>query len=194
MYVNFNLIASRNFNPQDAVFLQLISQNKVEDLSETIEKSMGAEYLHFYEEEGLITYVKGSKNDSIFKKVRLSSKGATFLEDLQVPEITEEDLIFYDWLEGIYKSTDRAVGNRRKTKAWIANFRAHSGIEKNRLAFLCKKFIDDPSEFEWSKVLEYLFFKPSTVYQVKFDIEQSRLYQYYLKHKQFFDTKFETLQ
>jgi hypothetical protein len=36
----------------------------------------------------------------------------------------------------------------KKTKGYIAMFRAHSGIEQNQLAFLCRKFIDDESQFE----------------------------------------------
>ena len=54
--------------------------------------------------------------------------------------------------------------------------------------------MNDESQFEWSKVLEYLFFKPSSVYNVKFDLDQSQLYKYYLKRKPFFDNKFKTLE
>jgi hypothetical protein len=66
----------------------------------------------------------------------------------------------------------------------------NSSIHKNNLAFLCKTFIEDPDQFEYSKRLEYLFFKPANLFSVKFDIEGSRLYQYYLKHKTEFDDKF----
>jgi hypothetical protein len=30
------------------------------------------------------------------------------------------------------------IGNTKKTKGYIAMFRAHSGIEANQLAFLCR--------------------------------------------------------
>ena len=85
------------------------------------------------------------------------------------------------------------IGNRKKTKLYIALFRVNSQISKNKLAHLIYTFITDEKEMEYSQKLEYLFFKPSHMYQSKFDIEQSRLYQYYLKHKEVFDKQFENL-
>jgi hypothetical protein len=46
---------------------------------------------------------------------------------------------------------------------------------------------------EYNMKLEFAFFKPTNVFQVKFDLDQSRLYAYYIKRKDFFDSKFEKL-
>jgi hypothetical protein len=195
MYINFELSKKRGLSPTDVVNLQLISQNKTEKLEGIIFDNIPLRILHSYQEQELVTLVKAkNKSDSIQNRIRLSSKGHDLLEDLQVPEINDDDLMLYSWLEAIYKKEGKELGNRKKTKLYVALFRSHSGIDRNKLALLCKAFMNDTSQFEWSKRLEYLFFKPSNVYAVKFDIEQSKLYQYYLKHKQTFDNKFAKIE
>lgn len=195
MYVNFELLKSRGYCAVDAINLQLISQNKLESLAGIIGEEILPEILEEYTEKELVTYVTPkNKSDTLSNRVRLSDKGARLLEEIQIPSVNEDDLKLFDWLENVYKSEDKEIGNRKKTKTYIALFRTNSGIERNCLAFLCKVFINDESQFEWSKMLEYLFFKPSSVYNVKFDLEQSNLYKYYLKKKDFFDNKFKTLE
>jgi hypothetical protein len=195
MYINFEISKKRGLSPTDVVNLQLISQNKTEKLEGIIFDNIPLRILHSYQEQELVTLVKAkNKSDSIQNRIRLSSKGHDLLEDLQVPEINDDDLMLYSWLEAIYKKEGKELGNRKKTKLYVALFRSHSGIDRNKLALLCKTFMNDTSQFEWSKRLEYLFFKPSNVYAVKFDIEQSKLYQYYLKHKQTFDNKFAKIE
>jgi DNA-binding PadR family transcriptional regulator len=191
MYINFQLAKTKGLTPTDVANLQLIYQNKLESLWEIITETVSLQTLDRYQQLGYITLVKAkNKSDSIQNRVRLSKKGNEVLEDLQVPEVNSDDLQLYDWLERTYQKEDKEIGNRKKTKLYIALFRAHSGIDRNKLAFLCKTFMNDSSQFEWSKRLEYLFFKPVNVFSVKFDLEQSKLYQYYIKHKEHFDNKF----
>jgi hypothetical protein len=195
MYVNFDLMRKWGLSPIDVINLQLISQNKTESLEEVITNNISLEVLDKYQKSEYVSLVKAkNKADTIQNRIRLTSKGSDLLETLQVPEVNEDDLKLYDWLESIYKAEDKEIGNRKKTKLYIALFRAHSGIDRNKLAYLCKSFMNDSSQFEWSKRLEYLFFKPSNAFSVRFDIEQSSLYRYYLKHKTSFDNKFQTLE
>lgn len=195
MYVNFELMRKWGLSPIDVINLQLISQNKNESLEEVITNNISLEILDNYQKSEYVSLVKAkNKADTIQNRVRLTSKGSDLLETLQVPEVNEDDLKLYDWLESIYKAEDKEIGNRKKTKLYIALFRAHSGIDRNKLAYLCKSFMNDASQFEWSKRLEYLFFKPSNAFSVRFDIEQSSLYRYYLKYKTSFDNKFQTLE
>lgn len=188
MYINFNLAQNHGLILHDIILLQMIYQNKFEDHSKNLE--------HFepsfekFENQGLVTYIKGKKNDSKSSLIRLTVKGNKILEEIQIPEINLDDLDVYSWLENVYKQNDKEVGNAKKTKLLIAQFRVNSGIERNHLVFLCKTFIFDEKEMEYSKRLEYLFWKPSNLFQTKFDIDQSRLYQYYLKKKEYFDGKF----
>jgi hypothetical protein len=195
MYINFEIAKKQGFSPTDVVNLQLISQNKTESLWEIITETMTLATLDRYQSLEYVSLVKAkNKSDTIQNRVRLTPKGNAFLEELQIPMINEDDLKLYTWLESVYKSENKEIGNRKKTKLYIALFRANSGIDRNKLAFLCKVFMNDTSQFEWSKVLEYLFFKPANMYTTRFDIEESRLYKYYLKHQTMFDNKFKTLE
>jgi len=182
---------SRKMSVDNFLLLQACRQNKTESLGLFIEETWGKVGLAELESMGLVEYIKGKKNQSMFSKVRTTKKGNEILDDIETPEITEDDLKFFDWLEESYKGSGRVIGNRKKTKMYIALFRAHSNIDKNRLAVLINSFLNNESEMGYSKKLEYLFFKPSSVFQTKFDIEQSRLYQYYLKHQEQFDKVFE---
>jgi hypothetical protein len=174
--------------------LLAIKQNKTEDLSEYLSEFLTEDVQNRFEETGYVGYVKTkSTEDTIYKLIRTTTKANTFLSDIETPEIEVQDLKIFDWLFKVYVGTDKVVGNAKKTKMFIALFRAHSGIEKNQLAFLLKTFINDPEQFEWSKKLEFLFFKGASVFSTKFDIEQSRLYQYYLMNKTQFDKIFLTL-
>jgi hypothetical protein len=191
MYINFEIAKKRGLSPTDVVNLQLISQNKTEKLEEIITNNIPLSVLNWYQELEYVTLVKAkNKSDSIQNRIRLSSKGNDLLEDLQVPQINDDDLQLYEWLEKTYQKEGKELGNRKKTKLYIALFRVNSGIDRNKLALLCKAFMNDSSQFEWSKKLEFLFFKPGNVFSVKFDLEQSKLYQYYIKHKEHFDNKF----
>lgn len=191
MYINFPLSESYGLIPEDVIILQLIFQNKFEDHGELLEKV--CTNLHKYEEQGFVKYINGTKKDSPFKLIRLSDKGNRILEEIQVAGVTNDDLDLYQWLESVYKKEGKDIGNVKKVKSFISQFRVNSGIERNHLAYLCSTFIKDEKEMEYSKRLEYLFFKPANVFTVKFDIEGSRLYQYYLKRKEFYDAKFLTI-
>ena len=111
-------------------------------------------------------------------------KGRDLLGDLETPLVTEDDLRVFEWLEGVYKSSGREVGNRKKTKMYIALFRVHSQIDRNRLGFLINTFLQDESQMEYSRRLEYLLFKPATAFDTRFSLEGSRLYQFFLKHRE----------
>ena len=52
------------------------------------------------------------------------------------------------------------------------------------------EFILDDSEQDWSFKLEFVFWKPSNLFQTKFVLEDSRLWKYYNKKKAYFDKKF----
>lgn len=193
MYVNFKLLLDKELEPEDVMLLVACKQNQNGELSDVIEKSFGHSKLWFVEQKGYIDYVKGKKGQSDFEKIRLSKKGKDLLDELETPEVTSDDLRIYSWLETIYKESERVVGNRKKTKMYIAQFRVQSQIEKNCLAYLCKSFIEDEDNMKFNLKLEYMFFKPETVYATRFDLEQSRLYKFYLKHQNHFDNEFKKL-
>lgn len=183
MYLTFSLY---NLQPQDLYYIFAVKQIETEI-------NIPNDTLQRFKDLDLITTIKGKPNQEERLRIRLSSKGKKFLEDLSTPEVTEDSLRIYEWIKNIYLSEGKALGNQKKTKMYIAQFSAESEIKQNCLAYLIKSFTNDESEMEWSKVLQYLFFKGESVFNIRFDLHSSRLYQYYLKYQQKFDKKFEEL-
>jgi hypothetical protein len=192
MYINFEIAKKRGLSPTDVVNLQLISQNKTEELEEIITDNIPLSVLNWYQELEYVTLVKAkNKSDSIQNRIRLSSKGNDLLEDLQVPQINDDDLRIFEWVKSIYIKEGKEIGNEKRTKMYIAQFSKESGIVQNSLAFLIKTFLADEKEFTYSQKMQYLFFKGESLFSTRFDINSSRLFQYYQKNKTFFDIKFK---
>ena len=193
MYINTNIVKHYNLNLQQVALMQILHQAKNEDVSEWLESYNGdLDVLHY---KGFLSEVKAkNKQESVYKRLRLSKKGREVLDAIETPEVTEDSLRIFEWIKQIYISAGKDLGNQKKTKMFIAQFSAESGIQRNALAFLIQSFINDESQFEWSKVLQYLFFKGDSVFNIKFDLHSSRLYQYYLKNQNYFDNKFQEFQ
>lgn len=196
MYINFKYLVEKGFFPGEVLVLQMCKQQKFEGLSEILEKLCVKDESHLkkLEEKGLVSFVKGKKGDSIWKNARLSSKGGDFLDDLETPEIIEEDLVIFEWLKKVYLGRGKEVGNAKNCKKYVALFRVNSGIRGNALAKLAKAFLDDEEQQQWSIKLEYVFFKPPTAFSTRFDLEESKLFKYYSKNKAKFDAEFEKLE
>lgn len=191
MYINFKMLKSKELSHSDLVLLQASKQNKVEDLSYVIEKFSDLD-IDPLEEKGYLTYIAGKKKDSKASKLRLSKKGVTLLEVLETPEITEEDLVLYDWMHEIYTLDGKLIGNKKRTRIYIAEFRVHSGIERNELAHLLEVFLRDDKNMAYNNKLEFAFFKPANLFQTKFELDQSRLWQYYQSNKELIDTAYKS--
>lgn len=189
MYINFDILRKQKLNVEHFMILQMCKQNKSEDLSAELMKY--STELNWLMGEGYLTTIKGKKTDSIFKKVRLSKKGTDALNNINTPAVTEDDLTLFDWLCRVYTTEDKLIGNKRKTKMYIAEFRANSGIQRNELAHLLEVFLEDEENMMFNNKLEYAFFKPDNVYQSKFDLDQSRLWQYYLRNREEIDAKYK---
>lgn len=194
-YINFKLLFEKGLSSSDYMLLQCCRQQKFEKLGDCLSELCGGETepLLQLEDKGLVEFVKGEKKDSFFDRARTSKDGLKLLDSLGVSGVTEEDETIWNWLADRFRAQDKNVGNAKKGKYYLAQFRVQSGIDKNKLAFLCNKYIKDEKRMEFSQVLEYVFFKPTNMYSSKFDLEQSKLWQFYLDHKEMFDKKFETL-
>lgn len=180
-------------NPMTLPLLLVLRHASKRDMSEEIARLINDDDLEVLEKKGYIKYIKGKKTQSILHLMRLNKKGTAFLNSLDEPEVEDQDVKIFDWLAETYKKRDKQIGNGKKTKRLIASFREKSGIEKNKLAFLCNKFIGDDDEQEWSFRLEYVFWKPQNMFQTRFVLEDSRLWKYYNKRKGYFDTEFKKI-
>lgn len=190
-YFNFALMSKRQLTPFDIICLQLIHQGRTEDLSEIIAENVNGGILTAFEEAGYIDYIKKKKaSDTRYNLIRLSKKGKDLLAELEEPPVEEQDTKVAKWLSDHYKSIGKDVGNLKRTTRHIRDFRIKSGVEKNNLINLCLAFLADDENMQFNFCLEYMFYKAKTVYATKFNLEDSRLYKYYLKHKEHFDKNF----
>jgi hypothetical protein len=186
MYINIQLFKKNNLEPQDLYFLLSIKQTEKEVL-----KDIPIDVIQRFKDLGILTTIKGTKSEPESLKIRLNDKGKKLLENLSIAEVEEDSLKIFDWISEIYRRSGKEIGNQKKTKQFIAQFSKESGIKKNSLAFLIQSFVNDESQFEWSKVLQYLFFKGDSVFNVRFDLYSSKLYQYYQKNENYFSGQFK---
>lgn len=186
------MLEARGLTTHQMVTLQLIRQNKVEDLSKAIEDHIGLD-LQYYEDAGLISYVKAkNKSQNKFELIRATSKANALLDDLETPQVEDEDLKVYAWLSQVYLSKGKELGNQKQGKKLLALFRLNSGIAKNALTQLCVDYLNDEEAQRWSIRLDYVFFKAPDIHRTKFDIEESKLWKFYLKRKSYYDELFKS--
>lgn len=194
MYINYGVMTLKGLSLHDVAVLQLIKQNKIEDLSQEIESEIkDTTFLEKMSNMGYIEVIKGTAKQSYYQKLRTTKKANDVLEDISIPLVDEDSLRIFEWVKKIYQDLSKELGNQKKCKMYIAQFAAESGISRNALAFLIQTFLNDDKEMEFSQRLEYLFYKGSSVFSVRFDLNQSRLYQFYQKQENYFDEKFKTL-
>lgn len=189
-YINTRLLESYKLTLIQYSVLCILRQNKFEDQSEFLQE-YEYELVHF-RDNNLLEEVKAkNKQESVYKRLRISKKGQEIIDNVSIAEVNEDSLKIFDWVKSVYVKEGKEIGNAKKTKQFIAQFSKESGIERNSLAYLIQSFLSDEKEFEYSQRAEYLFYKGATLFSIKFDLYQSRLYQYYQKHQNKFDTKFK---
>lgn len=186
MYLNVETYNSLGFKPEDLYYLISIKQ-----VDKSVLEIIPEDVFERFKSTGLITSIKGTKKENPLHKLRLSKKGKDIFSSLEEAPIEEEDLKIFDWLSKHYLKLDKTIGNGARTKRHIRDFRISSGIEKNNLIILCLDFLKDEENMHYNNVLEYAFYKAPTAFQVRFNLEDSRLYKHYLKHKDRIDKKFE---
>lgn len=183
MYINFKEFKKSGLTPEDLVLLCAIKQENVEHISANEDKLPPL--------KELIKEIKGKPKQSYIEKLRLSDKGKDLLESLESVEVSEETEVIFDWLSKHYKKLDKKIGNEPKTKRHIESFSQKSGIKKNNLIKLCTAFIRDETNMEYSHILEYVFYKPKTAFETRFNLHESRLYKYYKDNENYFSNIFE---
>jgi len=186
MYVNIEVYKNSGLEFSDLIFLAGIKQTETEWLIETLPDSV---YQRFVE-QGLVIHIKSrKKDDHAYKSLRLSEKGKKLISELEEAPIEEQDKTVGEWLCKYYLDAGKEIGNKKKTFRHIRDFRIKSGVEKNNLIKLCVDFLKENEDK--SNKLEFIFFHPKNIFEVKFELDGSWLYQYYLKNKERLDNTFE---
>lgn len=194
MYINTTILKSKNLSLQEFSVLCLIRQQKFENNTKILESEVNGDILGKFQTLGLVEYVsRKNKAQKELDLIRTSKKGNEWIDDINTADVCEDTLKIYNWVENIYLSTNREIGNKKRTKQFIAQFSKESSITRNHLAFLIQSFINTESEFDWSKKLQFLFFKGESLFSVRFDLHSSRLYQFYLKQENYFLEQFSKI-
>lgn len=193
LYINYKLVQELEEDGHEAFdlikILTAINQGKKEVIKQMI--SHPTDYNLTFKDKPLVKTIKPkNKQETWYDVVRLDVAGKEILKEVTEAECEEEDSVILKWLCEHYQKIGKETGNKKKTLRHIRDFRIKSGISKNNLIRLCHAFVSDETNMEYSHKLEYVFYKPKTVFETKFDLEESRLYQYYLKNKQHFDKTF----
>lgn len=186
MYLNTNYIHNKGFTLNDIYTLQVIHQNRTENMESVIATYITDDMLDKFVEKGFVSFIKGGKKDSKFKLIRLSKKGSDFLDNCYTPEITEGDVDMFNYLSSMYLShedKERKIGNKKKTKIYCAVFRKNLSLSLHEMYWLCWAFLQD---YKYTKVLEYIFFNSNKQRYGKFEnnIEESPLFQYFDENKE----------
>lgn len=186
MYLNLDLIHERGFNLFEVSVLQIIRQNRSENLEDGIATYINDNMLKRFEELSLITSVKKkTKDTSDFEVLRTTAKANKILDDIKIKGVSVQDIEMFDYLCEMYLKNDdkeRVIGNKKKIKGYIAQFRAELGINVHEMYYLCLMFLN---EYIYTKKLENIFFDANKNRYSKFEdnIEESPLYQFYDENK-----------
>lgn len=192
-YFNTELAKSRELHPLDIFVLQILHQNKSDDMSEDLNLLMDDDMIKRLYEANLVQMIKGTKKMNEFQKLRLSKKGKKWLSDFQTYKVVENDYKLFDVLKQIYLKEEKEIGSEKKTLELIAWFRLETGFSHKAIWLIAKKFVEDEQRMEYSKVLEYAFWKSTNHFQTQPKLEDSKMFSYYEKYKDYFDKEIEKL-
>jgi len=188
MYINYKILESKQLTLKEFAILQLIKQNKTEDLSAQIEEQcIDTTIIENLAEKGYIEYIKPkNKSENQWKLLRASKKGVQVLEDIDTPACTDEVLKMRDYLVEMYlnhEDTERTIGNKKSIAIYISILQHHLAINIYQFYYLCEYFL---SEYPYTKKLENIFWDKNKhrYKEFKNNIEDSTIFQFYEEHKE----------
>lgn len=181
MYINFNLLNSRQLTPSDFMFLCAVKGNKTEDNSGVIEHHF-KDALSKFQDSNLITFVKPkNKFQTVCNTVRLTSLGNEWIDDLTTPSVEEHHVKMRNYLCEMYldnEDTERVIGNKKLIVIYISVLQHHLGLTIHEFYYLCEYFL---LEYKFTKKLENIFLdrNKNNYGNFKSNIESSSLYQFW---------------
>lgn len=179
MYINISVLEKSGLLFSDLVFLAAINQIETDWLIENLNEDV---YSRF-KELNLIKHIKQKpKKEHLYTTLRLSDSGKALLSELEEAPVESEDKTVFEWLKNYYIKAGKDIGNGAKTQRHIRDFRLKSGIQKNNLINLVLDFLVENEER--SKKLEYIWYYPKTAFATRFDLEESWLWNHFIKNKE----------
>lgn len=182
MYINTELLKSRNLSLLDLQIIQLAKQARIEDVSDVL-----SQYLPIVEdliERGFLELIKGKKGESESQRIRATKLGNETLDLISTPIVQDVDIEMYNYLVSMYLEEDstRIVGNRKAGLRYCAEFRQIMGFTPHEMYYLCLMFVQNTT---FTKVLEFIFFEKKHFPYGKFkdNLDSSKLYQFWMDNE-----------
>lgn len=178
MYINLEILKSRNLSLEELSVLQLTKQARIEDVSDIL--SDYSAVVNTLIQKGFSEEIKGKKEQNRFQKIRASKLGIEVLDLISTPCVTDGDIQMYQYMCELYINEDatRTLGNRKAGLRYCAEFRQIMGFSLHEMYYLCEMFVNNTT---FTRVLEYVFFEKKNNPYSKFKdvIESSKLYQFW---------------
>lgn len=170
MYVNFNVLDSKNISWEELMILQIIYQKDYSRLEKY------RDGLNSLWKKEMLTLIKEVKKDTPkYMLARLSDKGKRFLKDLSVAEITDESRNLAAKLISLYDNNNLTIANKKKIVELVSWFLAETGFEPNKVYAVVQTYISEtPKEF--TSNLNNLIWRGESVFATKWQLSQSKLY------------------
>ena len=193
MWINFKKL---RIAPNELIALCAISQKEDYEIEEDVLKTL-VEY----------GYIKELKKGGY----SATKEGNGVLTSLSRNDVVDKETnTILEWLIKVYKDKPQGiVKNKKETARRIQWFKDITKIGGNHLVILFKLFIEDTyqqdsgvtvAEFMaenkrgvLSNMLDNVCFTPKNIYQTKYNIDDSPLYNYYINNKKYVEDKWVIL-
>lgn len=193
MYINLKLLEELNLTPQSVAAMQIIAQNRTEEINDKTISSVLPDIPKEY-----LTSIKGTKSSSDLSKLRLTSEANKILRDIAISDVEKDDIELIDYMIPIYLSYNdnpnikeenkRKIGSKKKLVQEAATLRCNMGLSRKEFFFLMLDYLEKNEDSKYTKILQYVVYKSEDRYaKLENNIETSRLYQHYQNNKEEID-------
>lgn len=187
MAVNINYLMEKGLSYYDFTVMQLIAQNTDPKIHEEIILHMTDESLTRLQALDMLKLVNlKRKKDHEYTRLRLSKKGNNVFKNAQIVDYTEADELLFASLDQLYHKMDKPVGNDKQVKKLLAWFRVENQYSRKMIFHAIKYFLmkhEEEGKTKYIPTLENLLWKPTNVFASKWDMANSRLYQFINENK-----------
>ena len=165
MYINFKLMYEKGILMTELTTLLAINQREA-----YLFQSIPFEY---FEEQDLITYVKGSGPKE--ERVRLSANGKALLDALTTKDMSEELLNTVHELIEIYEHYGKETGNTLEIRDRLNWFVNATGFSLSVIKNMVEEYLSNKSDYIMR--LDNLIWKPqSSAFSVHYNLSDSKLF------------------
>lgn len=170
MVINTTILdkAGIKWKDNELIVLNLIKQKDydvLEGCAETIEKLA---------EKNFISYIKDTKPPD-YKRARITKKGRSFLNYVEIPEISQKSWNLAKDLLSLYKNNDLRINNKKQVYEMVAWFLNETGYEPKEVYNTVEEYINS-TEPKFTSSLNNLIWKGQSVYSAKWKLSESKLY------------------